>query len=96
MPRLRLGSCPPVDESVRELGLWIRLDRPFHELKELVLAELERAYVVECLERAEMNVSMASRSSGLSRKHFRSLMLKYGIVVRRELEIEVTSLEHSQ
>lgn len=61
------------------LGLSVRLDRPFHELKEFLLAEFERAYVTRCLTESEMNVSQASRSSGLSRKHLRTLMSKYGI-----------------
>ncbi|HEY5946318.1 MAG TPA: hypothetical protein VIV40_12535 [Kofleriaceae bacterium] len=61
------------------LGLQVRLDRPFHELKEFLLAEFERAYLTRCLTESEMNVSLASRSSGLSRKHLRTLMAKYGI-----------------
>jgi DNA-binding NtrC family response regulator len=81
----RLGTAPPEIEDSHEepdaprLGLTVRLDRPFHELKEYLLAEFERAYVTRCLTESEMNVSMASRSSGLSRKHLRTLMYKYGI-----------------
>jgi DNA-binding NtrC family response regulator len=91
-PRSRLGTYPPDSDShhdnadeVRDdidapqLGLTVRLDRPFHELKEFLLAEFERAYVTRCLTESEMNVSMASRQSGLSRKHLRTLMAKYGI-----------------
>lgn len=85
--RSRLGTYPPEiaeshdDEAsdAPRLGLTVRLDRPFHELKEFLLAEFERAYVTRCLTESEMNVSMASRSSGLSRKHLRTLMSKYGI-----------------
>lgn len=64
------------------------LDRPFHDLKHSVMAEFERAYLQRCLEEAGMNVSKASRISGLSRKHLRTLMLKYGVLVRRELVLE--------
>jgi len=69
----------PVAPEEPTLGLSVRLDRPFHELKEFLLAEFERAYVTRCLTESEMNVSQASRSSGLSRKHLRTLMSKYGI-----------------
>lgn len=85
-PRARLGTYPPEleerhddDANAPHLGLTVRLDRPFHELKELLLSEFERAYVTRCLTESEMNVSMASRTSGLSRKHLRTLMSKYGI-----------------
>lgn len=92
-PRSRLGTYPPELEAnahegaanhedeadAPRLGLTVRLDRPFHELKEFLLAEFERAYVTRCLNESEMNVSMASRQSGLSRKHLRTLMSKYGI-----------------
>jgi DNA-binding NtrC family response regulator len=89
LPRSRLGTQPPefgssaqIEEPQTEvptLGLQVRLDQPFHELKEFLLAEFERAYVTRCLNESEMNVSMASRTSGLSRKHLRTLMAKYGI-----------------
>lgn len=84
MPRSRLGTQPPsIDDATESdaptLGISVRLDRPFHELKEFLLAEFERAYVTRCLTESEMNVSMASRTSGLSRKHLRTLMAKYGI-----------------
>jgi DNA-binding NtrC family response regulator len=57
-------------------------------MKQSLLEEFERDYLVRCLEAAEMNVSLASRYSGLSRKHIRTLMAKYGIVVRRELSAQ--------
>jgi DNA-binding NtrC family response regulator len=85
LPRSRLGTYPPdIADNHEEpeapcLGLSVRLDRPFHELKEFLLAEFERAYLTRCLTESEMNVSLASRSSGLSRKHLRTLMAKYGI-----------------
>lgn len=85
-PRHRLGTYPPEladshddETNAPRLGLTVRLDKPFHELKEFLLAEFERAYVMRCLTESMMNVSMASRASGLSRKHLRTLMYKYGI-----------------
>jgi DNA-binding NtrC family response regulator len=71
--RTRLGTEPPPGK--------------FHDMKQTLLEEFERDYLVRCLEAAEMNVSLASRYSGLSRKHIRTLMAKYNIVVRRELAI---------
>jgi DNA-binding NtrC family response regulator len=90
-PRSRLGTSPDaVDapderELPIELGLSIRLDRPFHELKERLVSEFERAYLARCLAASE-NLSAASRMSGLSRKHLRTLMMKYGMVRRVVLE----------
>lgn len=80
--RPRLGTDPP---PARELGLSVQLDKPFHELKAFLLNEFERSYVERLLEESAMNISRASRSSGLSRKHIRTLMAKYGLYVRREL-----------
>lgn len=72
MERTRLGTEPPPGK--------------FHERKQSLLEDFEREYLVQCLEHAAMNVSLASRVSGLSRKHIRTLMAKYGIAVRRELD----------
>jgi DNA-binding NtrC family response regulator len=84
-PRSRLGTLPPpVDENKLEndeprLGLSVCLDRPFSELKQYLVDELERVYVERCLAQASMNLSQASRLSGLSRKHLRTLIAKHGI-----------------
>ena len=106
LPRSRLGTSPPqIAESHGEpeapcLGLSVRLDRPFHELKEFLLAEFERAYLTRCLSESEMNVSLASRQSGLSRKHLRTLMAKYGIrrgeaIADNDAEPSTDSNEHA-
>ncbi len=92
----RLGTAPPpfahsdIEDTAEEprLGLSVRLDQPFHELKEYLVSEFERAYLVRCLEQSSMNVSAASRNSGLSRKHIRTLMVKYGMATSRALTIE--------
>jgi DNA-binding NtrC family response regulator len=84
-PRARLGTTPPIvaettdDDAEVRLGLSVRLDRPFSELKQFLLAELERAYIERCLAESAMNLSQASRLSGLSRKHLRTLIAKHGI-----------------
>jgi len=85
----RLGTVPPANptdepevELPPRLGLSVALDRPFHELKQHLLEEFERAYLARCLDEARMNLSRASRCSGLSRKHIRTLMTKYGMARR--------------
>jgi len=88
-PRPRLGTLPPpLAENSNEptLGLSVCLDRPFSELKQYLVDELERVYVERCLVQAAMNLSQASRLSGLSRKHLRTLIAKHGI--KRELRDE--------
>ena len=87
-PRSRLGTTPPpVDDTAIEhdheteprLGLSVCLDRPFLELKQFLVGELERVYIERCLAQSAMNLSRASRLSGLSRKHLRTLIAKHGI-----------------
>jgi DNA-binding NtrC family response regulator len=51
----------------------------FHALKQQVVEEFERRYLVRILGESGMNLSRASRCSGLSRKHIRTLMAKYGM-----------------
>jgi len=80
--RSRLGTEPPPGK--------------FHECKASLLEAFERDYLVQCLEHADMNVSQASRVSGLSRKHIRTLMAKYGITVRRELTQFVSGIGQMQ
>ena len=91
MLRSRLGTEPPPvdatpssDPPEPRLGLSVALNRPFHELKQYLLDELERAYLTRCLEEAAMNLSAASRASGLSRKHIRTLMSKHGFERRAQ------------
>lgn len=83
-PRARLGTLPPFPEESSEpteprLGLSVPLDRPFSELKQFMVGELERVYIERLLAEAAMNLSQASRVSGLSRKHLRTLIAKHGI-----------------
>jgi DNA-binding NtrC family response regulator len=67
-----------------DLSVSVSLDAPFHEVKDLLLREFERAYLSRALRRSAMNVSKASRTSGLSRKHLRALMSKHGLQLRRQ------------
>ena len=93
----RLGTVPPIVETPEEyaerLGLSVRLDRPFHELKHYLISEFERTYLSRCLEASAMNISMASRTSGLSRKHIRTLIAKYGLAQPADLADDADSAE---
>jgi hypothetical protein len=90
-PRSRLGTAPDLvadtldGDPPDELRFSIRLDRPFHEMKERLVGVFERAYLAHCLAASE-NLSAASRWSGLSRKHLRTLMTKYGMSLPAEGE----------
>jgi DNA-binding NtrC family response regulator len=61
-------------------GLAIRSDLPYAEAKAAVLHELERRYLADVLAREGGNLSAASRSSGIDRKHLRALARKHGLV----------------
>jgi DNA-binding NtrC family response regulator len=84
------------DPDAPILELTIQLDRPFHELKQLLLDEFERTYLRRCLEESVLNVSRASRISGLSRKHVRTLMAKHGLRAQRELAVAVAAAPEPQ
>ena len=61
-------------------GLPIRSDLPYAEAKAHVLHELERRYIADVLAREDGNLSAASRSSGIDRKHLRTLARKHGLL----------------
>jgi len=56
-----------------------QLDRPFAELKDQLVSDFERDYVVGMLRKHKGNVSAAARAAGLHRKNFWTLMQKTGI-----------------
>lgn len=76
----------PEQSPSEDLAVSISLDGPFHQVKDTLLREFERAYLARALRRSAMNVSLASRASGLSRKHLRALMSKHGLRLRRNLD----------
>jgi DNA-binding NtrC family response regulator len=51
----------------------------FKEAKAGVVEEFERVYLKALLERHEGNLSAASRSADLDRKHLRELLRKHGL-----------------
>jgi DNA-binding NtrC family response regulator len=62
----------------------IALDKPFKEAKAAVVEEFERVYLKALLDRHGGNLSAASRTADLDRKHLRELLRKYGL--REETE----------
>jgi DNA-binding NtrC family response regulator len=61
-------------------ALAVRSDLPYAEAKAALLHELERRYLADVLAREGGNLSAASRSSGIDRKHLRALARKHGLV----------------
>jgi DNA-binding NtrC family response regulator len=57
----------------------IALDKPFKEAKAAVVEEFERVYLKALLERHGGNLSAASRTADLDRKHLRELLRKHGL-----------------
>jgi len=79
----RLGYPRGVTETGRERVLRARIDLPFKDVKDELLSIFEREYVVAALHRHGMNLSAASRETGLSRKHLRHLMHKHRLCTER-------------
>jgi DNA-binding NtrC family response regulator len=82
---IRVGHLP---EAIQRRGPadLARVPRTNQELKamkrqghEQVCRDLERAFVIDALRRANWNVSRAARETGVLRPNFHALMRKYGI-----------------
>ncbi|HEY5945579.1 MAG TPA: helix-turn-helix domain-containing protein, partial [Kofleriaceae bacterium] len=58
----------------------VRTDLPYAEAKAVMLHELERRYIADVLAREHGNLSAASRTSGIDRKHLRTLARKHGLI----------------
>jgi DNA-binding NtrC family response regulator/HPt (histidine-containing phosphotransfer) domain-containing protein len=59
------------------------LDQPFAEARDAVVYEFERAYVRECLHRADGNVAEAARLSGVPRKSLWRIARRVGLAADR-------------
>jgi two-component system, NtrC family, response regulator PilR len=49
------------------------------KLREQAISELEREFILEALQRNELNVTKAAQDVGLLRPNFQALMRKHGI-----------------
>jgi DNA-binding NtrC family response regulator len=81
--------------AFRELRLWLEpggavadsepnvdTSLEFKEAKERWVEQFERRYVARVFDAADRNVTRAAGHAGLSRRHFRELLYKHGIVAR--------------
>jgi DNA-binding NtrC family response regulator len=57
----------------------VNIDLPFKEAKAQVIDNFEREYIRALLKRHNGNLSAASRSAEVDRKHFRELLRKHGL-----------------
>ncbi len=57
----------------------IRADRPFHEVKDALIARFEREYLTDLVQRAGGNLSQAARDAGLERKFLYKLLERAGL-----------------
>jgi two-component system nitrogen regulation response regulator GlnG len=57
----------------------VNIDLPFKQAKSQVIDSFEREYIQALLKRHKGNLSAASRSAEVDRKHFRELLRKHGL-----------------
>jgi len=57
----------------------VNVDLPFKEAKARIVESFERDYIKELLKRHKGNLSAASRSAEIDRKHLRELLRKHGL-----------------
>ncbi len=55
------------------------LERPYADARGALLHELEARYLARLLERAEGNVSQASRIAGMNGSHLNDLLRRHGL-----------------
>jgi DNA-binding NtrC family response regulator len=68
----------PISEAPAAGG-GVDLDLPFKQAKARVIDAFEREYIQALLKRHKGNLSAASRSAEVDRKHFRELLRKHGL-----------------
>ncbi|MCX5744475.1 MAG: AAA family ATPase, partial [Proteobacteria bacterium] len=79
---LQLWLDSPAADAPRTNDVVVDIALPFKEAKERWNDQFERRYVALVFEANEHNVTRAAEQSGLSRRHFRELLYKHGIVER--------------
>ncbi len=63
---------------------WEEFKEHKKQLRDAVIQEVERKFLLESLERTNGNVSKAAEEVGMQRTHFHALLTKYGITFERE------------
>jgi len=76
---LRLWLDPGASEPTADV---VDTSLPFKEAKERWNDAFERRYVDQVFQSASRNITRAAEHAGLSRRHFRELLYKHGIVER--------------
>lgn len=56
-----------------------RLAQPYKDARRALLERFEREYVEALIADADGNISAASRAAGITRRHLRELLRKYGL-----------------
>ena len=70
-------TCPTMLLGVEAPA--VNVDLPFKEAKARIVEAFERDYIKELLKRHNGNLSAASRSAEIDRKHLRELLRKHGL-----------------
>lgn len=78
-PVIRVTSIRPADTAAEVKAEAALTSLRFQTAKARVVADFERAYVVELLARSRGNLSLASRISGKERSRLGKLVRKYGL-----------------
>jgi DNA-binding NtrC family response regulator len=72
--RLQIGPAAQRDE------LQVRTETTYAEAKEQLTGAFEKRYLSDLMERCKGNISLASRVSGLDRKHLKKLLRRHGLL----------------
>jgi DNA-binding NtrC family response regulator len=81
--RLRVdGSGPGAGQSSPQIAEVVDTSLPFKDAKERWNDHFERRYIAMVFDANNHNVTRAAEHAGLSRRHFRELLYKHGIVAR--------------
>ncbi len=80
--RLRVDGSGPGAGQSPQLAEVVDTSLPFKDAKERWNDQFERRYVAMVFDANKNNVTRAAEHAGLSRRHFRELLYKHGIVTR--------------
>lgn len=69
-------------------GLVVDAELPFKDAKEQWNDAFERTYLEQVFAKHEQNISQSAAHAGLSRRHFRELLYKHGLLLRQEQDAD--------
>ena len=81
-----MTSAPPfpLPTATESERLPVTYSGPFKTCKDELVRAFEREYIIRLLDRTKGNIARAAREAELDRKHFYSLLHKYGLVQSQE------------